>query len=147
MLLLMSAAALLPAAGTTGAPSWRSFAGTNYGGGAGMPDVSRADLGFVRDPLGPPWLWSEWPVVGFGPSPQPPQPSHANVTAVRGPFTGQFVYMDFGGTARELKVRYISSPPAPAGVYMCAAGDVHDMCARSLATVRLAPPPIPLRCT
>ena len=93
----------LLAAGTTGAPSWRSFAGTNYGGGVGMPDVSRADLGFVRDPLGPPWLWSEWPVVGYGPS---PQPSYANVTAVRGPFTGQFVYMDFAGTARGLKVRY-----------------------------------------
>ena len=108
MLLLMSTALL--AAGTTGAPSWRSFAGTNYGGGVGMPDVSRADLGFVRDPLGPPWLWSEWPVVGYGPS---PQPSYANVTAVRGPFTGQFVYMDFDGTIRGLKVRSVSSLLGP----------------------------------
>ena len=95
MLLLLSLGAAVAAP-----PSWRSFAGTNYGGGAGMPDVTTADLGFVRDPLGPPWLWAEWPVVGHGVSSHPPVP---NVAVVKGPFTQQYIYMDFAGVVRKMQ--------------------------------------------
>lgn len=95
-------------------PSWRTFAGTNYGGGAGMPDVVSADLGFVRDPLGPPWLFAEWPVVGVGASPSSAPPSLPNITAVKGPFSGRYVYMDFAGAARHLSAGH--SEDAAAGV-------------------------------
>jgi hypothetical protein len=98
----MRLARLVSLAGASAAaqPSWHSFAGTNYGGGASMPDVNTAQLGFVRDPLGPPWLWAEWPVVGHGVSSQPPFP---NVTAMKGPFTQQFIYMDFAGVVRKMQ--------------------------------------------